>query len=123
MSVHKVFRLLVFVHSRNRVDGFFFSSRRRHTKFDCDWSSDCALPILPQQTVADGMKGTRPAQALGDAVADAAQGFVERLARDFLRAAAHLGGRAARESQHHDKIGRAHVLTPVTVKSRMPSSA
>src|SRR2546427_2265414 len=23
-----------------RVDGFFFSSRRRHTRFDCDWSSD-----------------------------------------------------------------------------------
>src|SRR5256886_2870028 len=21
-------------------DGFFFSSRRRHTRFDCDWSSD-----------------------------------------------------------------------------------
>src|SRR2546430_9335498 len=25
--------------------GFFFSSRRRHTIFDCDWSSACALPI------------------------------------------------------------------------------
>src|SRR2546430_5462465 len=25
---------------------FFFSSRRRHTRFDCDWSSDCALPIF-----------------------------------------------------------------------------
>src|SRR5688572_32426095 len=24
---------------------FFFSSRRRHTSFDCDWSSDGALPI------------------------------------------------------------------------------
>src|SRR5688572_30898871 len=24
---------------------FFFSSRRRHTRFDCDWSSDVALPI------------------------------------------------------------------------------
>src|SRR5688572_31728412 len=24
---------------RNRYD-FFFSSRRRHTRFDCDWSSD-----------------------------------------------------------------------------------
>src|SRR6516165_7595645 len=26
---------------------FFFSSRRRHTRFDCDWSSTCALPISP----------------------------------------------------------------------------
>src|SRR5205823_3790762 len=63
--------------------------------------------VVAQQAVADGMKGTRPAQALGDAVADAAQGFVERLARDFLRAAAHLGGRAAREGQHQD-TGRIH---------------
>src|SRR5438270_3905577 len=23
-----------------RERGFFFSSRRRHTRFDCDWSSD-----------------------------------------------------------------------------------
>src|SRR5690606_40786150 len=26
---------------------FFFSSRRRHTRFSRDWSSTCALPILP----------------------------------------------------------------------------
>src|SRR5256886_13415758 len=25
------------------VNGFFFSSRRRHTRFDCDWSSDRVL--------------------------------------------------------------------------------
>src|SRR2546430_1750808 len=24
---------------------FFFSSRRRHTRFDCDWIQTCALPI------------------------------------------------------------------------------
>src|SRR2546430_5853546 len=24
---------------------FFFSSRRRHTRFDCDWVQTCALPI------------------------------------------------------------------------------
>src|SRR5688572_10583783 len=32
---------------------FFFSSRRRHTRFDCDWSSDvCSsdLPFVPQST-------------------------------------------------------------------------
>src|SRR2546430_5352868 len=32
------------VRIRSREDGrvvyFFFSSRRRHTRFDCDWSSD-----------------------------------------------------------------------------------
>src|SRR2546430_11817228 len=30
-----------FCNVRSRVRGFFFfSSRRRHTRFDCDWSSD-----------------------------------------------------------------------------------
>src|SRR3990167_3678320 len=29
---------------------FFFSSRRRHTRFDCDWSSDvCSSDLLSQK--------------------------------------------------------------------------
>src|SRR2546430_11810767 len=28
-------------------DVFFFSSRRRHTRFDCDWSSDVCSSDLP----------------------------------------------------------------------------
>src|SRR2546430_7851046 len=28
------------VHKGIEYDFFFFSSRRRHTRFDCDWSSD-----------------------------------------------------------------------------------
>src|SRR2546430_11405788 len=30
---------------------FFFSSRRRHTRFDCDWSSDVCSSDLPEPTV------------------------------------------------------------------------
>src|SRR5580698_10640321 len=30
---------------------FFFSSRRRHTRLTCDWSSDVSLPILPSDLV------------------------------------------------------------------------
>src|SRR5688572_33432640 len=30
--------------------GFFFSSRRRHTRFDCDWSSDVCSSDLPSPT-------------------------------------------------------------------------
>src|SRR5688572_32712533 len=30
---------------------FFFSSRRRHTRFDCDWSSDVSLPIFSWLTL------------------------------------------------------------------------
>src|SRR2546427_6020356 len=30
---------------------FFFSSRRRHTRFDCDWSSDvCSSDLCPRST-------------------------------------------------------------------------
>src|SRR2546430_409089 len=31
---------------------FFFSSRRRHTRFDCDWSSDVCSSDLKKQTLA-----------------------------------------------------------------------
>src|SRR5256886_740502 len=30
------------------VHPFFFSSRRRHTRFDCDWSSDVCSSDLPR---------------------------------------------------------------------------
>src|SRR2546430_5144162 len=33
--------------SVRRFDVFFFSSRRRHTRFDCDWSSDvCSSDLV-----------------------------------------------------------------------------
>src|SRR3989475_11625336 len=31
---------------------FFFSSRRRHTRFDCDWSSDVCSSDLADQALA-----------------------------------------------------------------------
>src|SRR2546430_10044515 len=32
---------------------FFFSSRRRHTRFDCDWSSDvCSSDLFGMSTLA-----------------------------------------------------------------------
>src|SRR6266567_7530301 len=34
---------------------FFFSSRRRHTRFDCDWSSDvCSSDLLRDPVVVIG---------------------------------------------------------------------
>src|SRR5256886_5101021 len=46
---------------------FFFSSRRRHTRFDCDWSSDvCSSDLSATATLAlcgrqalKGLDGTR----------------------------------------------------------------
>src|SRR2546427_4811892 len=34
---------------------FFFSSRRRHTRFDCDWSSDVCSSDLVLHLVLDGV--------------------------------------------------------------------
>src|SRR5438270_9135289 len=31
------------------LGGFFFSSRRRHTRFDCDWSSDVCSSDLDRR--------------------------------------------------------------------------
>src|SRR5256886_13382557 len=35
---------------------FFFSSRRRHTRFDCDWSSDVCSSDLSDDEIRDGIK-------------------------------------------------------------------
>src|SRR5438270_12443452 len=45
---------------------FFFSSRRRHTRFDCDWSSDvCSSDLKPGEAVARCTGGAIcPAQVL-----------------------------------------------------------
>src|SRR2546430_5366610 len=45
---------------------FFFSSRRRHTRFDCDWSSDvCSSDLQPLSGTYD--KYTRLFEELSDA--------------------------------------------------------
>src|SRR5256886_10959737 len=48
---------------RGTVTLFFFSSRRRHTRFDCDWSSDvCSSDLASPRAAAtlfDGMLRAR----------------------------------------------------------------
>src|SRR2546427_9217824 len=40
-------RLIMFINTYLLPVFFFFSSRRRHTRFDCDWSSDvCSSDLL-----------------------------------------------------------------------------
>src|SRR5256886_14764206 len=42
----------------DRTICFFFSSRRRHTRFDCDWSSDvCSSDLLRFETRLPGLAG------------------------------------------------------------------
>src|SRR4029434_7601422 len=39
---------------------FFFSSRRRHTRFKCDWSSDVCSPDLTTGSSFSSLLGPRP---------------------------------------------------------------
>src|SRR2546430_7498729 len=46
---------------------FFFSSRRRHTRFDCDWSSDvCSSDLSACAEAGAGLQAERSAARLGD---------------------------------------------------------
>src|SRR5256886_9350357 len=47
---------------------FFFSSRRRHTRFDCDWSSDVCSSDLSARRVADSNRTGRTPVASGSNV-------------------------------------------------------
>src|SRR5256886_8812674 len=81
---------------------FFFSSRRRHTRFDCDWSSDvCSsdLPLSKVVTVAaitGRSEGGKEMRSI--AVAHGTPGFT--VGREYRK----LGWRA---SDTREQIGRA----------------
>src|SRR5256886_12938829 len=46
-----------------RVTFFFFSSRRRHTRFDCDWSSDVCSSDLGVSHAAPSTSASDPSFA------------------------------------------------------------
>src|SRR5947209_17461183 len=54
---------------------FFFSSRRRHTRYWRDWSSDCALPI--SRSRSDGRVNVTVASTTGSDATPGAVGVVE----------------------------------------------
>src|SRR5688572_15397047 len=44
--------------NETRAVYFFFSSRRRHTRFDCDWSSDvCSSDLVFRGPSGGGVRG------------------------------------------------------------------
>src|SRR6266567_5887572 len=49
---------------------FFFSSRRRHTRFDCDWSSDVCSSDLVVKVYREMQAGTHPAIEVGRFLTD-----------------------------------------------------
>src|SRR6266481_1791248 len=52
---------------RRVIDAFFFSSRRRHTRWNCDWSSDvCSSDLRPPLPFGNGVLGSAFAPGLGE---------------------------------------------------------
>src|SRR5689334_24135216 len=50
---------------------FFFSSRRRHTRWNCDWSSDvCSSDLDPARGLEHGGRGVRVRVAAGHSQRD-----------------------------------------------------
>src|SRR2546430_5290629 len=88
---------------------FFFSSRRRHTRFDCDWSSDvCSSDLerlLTRPAVGAGAAG--PVMIHDDPVAKAAASIMAQrddLSRDLVPR--HVGKRQRSEERRVGKEGR-----------------
>src|SRR2546430_5646769 len=88
---------------------FFFSSRRRHTRFDCDWSSDvCSSDLIDP---ADGAPGAARENVLEHISADRrAEGVIEDirdLRRYLMLVEAEMAARGARsEERRVGKEGR-----------------
>src|SRR5690625_6630400 len=99
---------------------FFFSSRRRHTRWPRDWSSDvCSSDVVRAR--AEELHGSRSFEV----VTARAVAALDKLARWTLPLVADGGQLLAMKgsSAPAEEIGRAHVCTPVTWPPRMPSSA
>src|SRR2546430_10568997 len=81
---------------------FFFSSRRRHTRFDCDWSSDVCSSDLQDRAVVAGIE-----QVLGALQQTLTEAAVA-LRRQLEVAGQQRAQRAFRTARRiYGKIGRA----------------
>src|SRR5688572_31654898 len=106
---------------------FFFSSRRRHTRFDCDWSSDVcssdlsgaaavrghSSPISLVQSIsggtrADAVRAVRIGEALLDGVPEADAGGVDagdEIGRASCRERVEISGGAGSLKKKKDTNG------------------
>src|SRR5690625_5722914 len=69
---------------------FFFSSRRRHTRWPRDWSSDVCSSDLPRRAFRRPMDATALLRDLATRPRDAARALARDLSPEIL--AAHPGG-------------------------------
>src|SRR5260370_1685172 len=72
------FTVLFVVVLTHRFVGFFFSSRRRHTRFKCDWSSDVCSSDLSATLAYSANQLTRTTAAAQSTLSAAANRSEER---------------------------------------------
>src|SRR2546427_9340104 len=108
MSVGGPRRVLVVFELKGRsrpIILFFFSSRRRHTRFDCDWSSDvCSSDLILQRArelIPEHRQALQGLTVLGDQLAGALQDDA-RFAQDE-RDRAEVGGAERSEERRVGK--------------------
>src|SRR5256886_10342560 len=82
------------------MDRFFFSSRRRHTRFDCDWSSDvCSSDLNGNKPIAeDALLNPASPYAVTKSAADQ---YVQMADRVY-----HLKGTVLRPINSYGRTGR-----------------
>src|SRR2546430_3456104 len=81
---------------------FFFSSRRRHTRFDCDWSSDvCSSDLLG--FIAYAAPGATRQQIVAAAQAANAHEFIERLPQGYET---EVGERGVKLRSEERRVGK-----------------
>src|SRR2546427_56747 len=91
---------------------FFFSSRRRHTRFDCDWSSDvCSSDLIDTAQVArqEVAHGVADARAVDHAAL--AGGVIGSLADRLEQIGLHTGGGVGARESGEDVVAGGVVAT------------
>src|SRR2546430_3956060 len=81
------------------LEVFFFSSRRRHTRFDCDWSSDVCSSDLH-------VRGPQPASDRAFRGQHSAPRFRDRLPHPVERGGTAPEARARRRDRHPEDLDR-----------------
>src|SRR3989475_467292 len=125
------FALKTCIHDAGFV--FFFSSRRRHTRFDCDWSSDvCSSDLAPTTTRARHVsrfpspppRATTPATARPSQRRSCTLVLSRTTAPARAAARSRMGSNVARgRAKLYGPAGRPHIPAPPRRAPLLPSPA
>src|SRR2546430_13510689 len=86
---------------------FFFSSRRRHTRFDCDWSSDvCSSDLDKAQDQKRLRELNREAEEILDAAPESSEGEVNSEVLDISSTDSPEGSPNRPSEESPDTLGR-----------------